>query len=433
MRLILLAVVYIPFTLAMERVPLVRFKSIKKQLKEKGELEEFWRNHHPDVFARRYLHCFPADIALSVGSTSERLYDYMNAQYYGVVSVGTPPQRFTVVFDTGSSNFWVPSAYCISEACRVHQKFKSFLSDSYEHGGEAFSLQYGTGQLLGIAAKDTLQISNISIKGQDFGESVFEPGTTFALAHFDGVLGLGYPSLAVGNALPVFDSIMNQQLVEEPVFSFYLKRGDDTENGGELILGGIDHSLYKGSIHWVPVTEKSYWQIHLSNIKIQGRVAFCSHGCEAIIDSGTSLITGPSSQIRRLQEYIGASPSHTGEGASKTMTLNTRAYSKDPSGAWSILQCHLTCQCFTKQLERPGNDLLCYFSRRLQKTVQLASHKLHDRTPRVQADSRTVRHKGVYRRPNLLHERLSVSRHRHSQRPALDFRRCLYVGVLLHF
>ncbi|NWT38061.1 CATEB protein, partial [Chroicocephalus maculipennis] len=295
------------------RIPLVRFKSIKKQLKEKGELEEFWRNHHPDVFARRYLHCFPADIALSIGTASERLYDYMNAQYYGVVSVGTPPQRFTVVFDTGSSNFWVPSAYCISEACRVHQKFKSFLSDSYEHGGEAFSLQYGTGQLLGVAGKDTLQISNISIRGQDFGESVFEPGTTFALAHFDGVLGLGYPSLAVGNALPVFDSIMNQQLVEEPVFSFYLKRGDDTENGGELILGGIDHSRYKGSIHWVPVTEKSYWQIHLNNIKIQGRAAFCSHGCEAIVDSGTSLITGPSSQIRRLQEYIGASPSHTGE------------------------------------------------------------------------------------------------------------------------
>jgi len=40
----------------------------------------------------------------------------------------------------------------------VHQRFKSFLSDSYEHGGEPFSLQYGTGQLLGIAAKDTLQV-----------------------------------------------------------------------------------------------------------------------------------------------------------------------------------------------------------------------------------------------------------------------------------
>ncbi|NXV42005.1 CATE protein, partial [Uria aalge] len=279
------------------RIPLVRFKSIKKQLKEKGELEEFWRNHHPDVFARRYLHCFPADVALSVGTASERLYDYMN------VSTGTGMLPGPLL-SPQVSHLFCPG---------VHQKFKSFLSDSYEHGGEAFSLQYGTGQLLGVAGKDTLQISNISIKGQDFGESVFEPGTTFALAHFDGVLGLGYPSLAVGNALPVFDSIMNQQLVEEPVFSFYLKRGDDTENGGELILGGIDHSRYKGSIHWVPVTEKSYWQIHLNNIKIQGRVAFCSHGCEAIVDSGTSLITGPSSQIRRLQEYIGASPSHTGE------------------------------------------------------------------------------------------------------------------------
>ncbi|NXG46212.1 CATE protein, partial [Psilopogon haemacephalus] len=68
------------------------------------------------------------------------------------------------------------------------------------------------------------QISNISITGQDFGESVFEPGLTFALAHFDGILGLAYPSLAVGKALPVFDRIMAQQLVEEPIFSFYLKR-----------------------------------------------------------------------------------------------------------------------------------------------------------------------------------------------------------------
>ncbi|EMP40473.1 Cathepsin E-A [Chelonia mydas] len=262
MRVLLVALVYIPFILAIERIPLVRFKSTKRQLREKGELEEFLKNHQPDIFARRYLHCFPSDIFLP--AASERLYDYMNAQYYGVVSVGTPPQKFTVVFDTGSSNFWVPSAYCISEACRMHQKFKSFLSNSYQHGGQAFALQYGTGQLLGIAGKDTLRISNISIQGQDFGESIFEPGMTFALAHFDGVLGLGYPSLAVGSALPVFDSIINQRLVEKPVFSFHLIRGDDLENGGELILGGIDQSLYKGSIHWVPVTEKSYWQIHVN-------------------------------------------------------------------------------------------------------------------------------------------------------------------------
>ncbi|KAM6437940.1 cathepsin E-like isoform 1-T1 [Liasis olivaceus] len=354
MKVLLVTLVYTPFITALIRVPVVQFNSIRHVLRKRGELGQFWRDNLPESFAQKYHRCFPSEILLSMGTAKEKLHDYMNAQYYGEVSIGTPPQKFTVVFDTGSADFWVPSAYCISDACGIHQKFKSFLSHSYKHGGRHFSLRYGTGHLMGISSKDIVQISNISIEAQDFGESVYEPGATFISASFDGVLGLAYPNLSVVEALPVFDNIMKHHLVEEPVFSFFLNR-DGIEDGGELIFGGVDHSLYNGPIHWVPVTQKMYWQIHIDNVKIQGQIIACKNGCEAIVDSGTSLITGPFHDIKKLQAKIGAVPNSSGE-----FLVDCRRLSSLPSISFTIGQkeFRLTAQQYIIK-ENSREEALC--------------------------------------------------------------------------
>ncbi|XP_045387027.1 napsin-A [Lemur catta] len=232
---------------------------------------------------------------------------YMDVQYFGEIGLGTPPQNFSVVFDTGSSNLWVPSRRChfFSVPCWFHHRFNPKASSSFRPNGTKFAIQYGTGRLTGILSEDKLTIGGIKGASVVFGEALWEPSLVFTFAHFDGILGLGFPILAVEGVRPPLDILVEQGLLDKPVFSFYLNRDPDVADGGELVLGGSDPAHYIPPLTFVPVTVPAYWQIHMERVKVGTGLTVCARGCAAILDTGTSLITGPTEEIQALNAAIG--------------------------------------------------------------------------------------------------------------------------------
>lgn len=79
----------------------------------------------------------------------------------------------------------------------------------------------------------------MTVQNQEFGESVYEPGLAFATAQFDGILGMGYPTLAQIRGKPVFDNMMAQKALDQPVFSFYLSKYEAARNGSGTFPGGF--------------------------------------------------------------------------------------------------------------------------------------------------------------------------------------------------
>ncbi|KAM9319228.1 gastricsin-like [Gastrophryne carolinensis] len=299
MKFLILALVCLQLSEGIIRVPLKRMKSMRQVMKEHGIIAP-----RADP-ATKYFNNFAV--------AYEPLTNYQDMSYYGEISIGTPPQNFLVLFDTGSSNLWVPSTNCQSQACTNHPLFNPSQSSTYSSNQQQFSLQYGTGSLTGILGYDTVTIQNIAISNQEFGLSVTEPGTNFVYAQFDGILGLAYPSLAEGGATTVMTNLIQQNLISQPLFGFYIS-SQPGQSGGEVAFGGVDQNYYSGQIYWTPVTSETYWQIGIQGFAVNGQATgWCSQGCQGIVDTGTSLLTAPQSVFADVMQYIGAQEDQSGE------------------------------------------------------------------------------------------------------------------------
>ncbi|NXK87672.1 PEPA protein, partial [Formicarius rufipectus] len=279
---------------AVRRVSLKKMKSLRERLREQGLLESFLEQHPYDL-ASKYF----SRIAV------EPLQNYMDDEYFGTISIGTPAQEFTVVFDTGSSNLWVPSVFCSSPACRNHNRFNPANSSTFQSTNDTLFIAYGTGSMSGVLGYDTVNVAGINVYNQVFGLAETEPGDFFYYTPFDGILGLAFPSIASSGATPVFDNMMREHLVERDLFSIYLSR--DGQGGSFVLFGAIDPYYISEGISWIPLSAETYWQITMERVSISGVPVACSLGCQAIVDTGTSLLAMPVPAFQNLMETLGAS------------------------------------------------------------------------------------------------------------------------------
>jgi len=226
--------------------------------------------------------------------------NYQNAQYYGTITVGTPGEEINVVYDTGSSNLWVPNSKCCSFLTR-HSLYHSKKSSSNVANGTDFSIQYGSGPVAGFYSQDTISIGGVQVPEYTFAEvtDVSGLGIAYTLGKFDGICGMGWDSISVDGVPTPLQGLMGTGELADPSFAFFL--GNNA--AGELTLGGVNSAHYTGDFNYVPLDSKTYWHIALDGLTLSGS----SIGSTpfAIVDSGTSVMAAPTADAQAIVTALG--------------------------------------------------------------------------------------------------------------------------------
>ena len=176
---------------------------------------------------------------VQAGPDSIVVNDYMNAQYYATAGVGTPTQEFSMIFDTGSANLWVPNK---KPFLTKHSLYDHTKSSTYKANGSTFSILYGSGPVSGYYSRDTFSVDTMQVPDYLFAEvnSTKGLGIAYYLAKFDGILGLGWGAISVDHVATPLEGLITAGALTTESFAFYL----GNQSAGELTFGGTDPKHY---------------------------------------------------------------------------------------------------------------------------------------------------------------------------------------------
>jgi len=235
-----------------------------------------------------------------------------DSSFFGTVAVGTPPVAYSVILDTGSSDFWLADSSCTN--CPTGAStFQTTTSSSYVNLNQPFSIQYGSGASSGMLGTETVQMNGFSVAKQVLGLcNVVSKG--LLQNPVSGLMGLAFRTISSSGAMPFWQVLATGNVWDSPVMSFHLTRYDNDasaaslENGGSFTMGALDTSLYTGQIQYtnIPNNQQTYWVLPMTGITAHGTYMSIPSGPQqfAAIDTGTTLIGGPPAAIAQIYSNI---------------------------------------------------------------------------------------------------------------------------------
>jgi len=233
--------------------------------------------------------------------------------YFGEIEVGTPGQKFSVVYDTGSGNLLIPGESCTATACKKHHRFSKAQSSTFKevncdhkplkdgHSTDQLTITFGTGRISGKCVHDNICIGNLCSSGT-FLAATEETSQPFASFSFDGVLGLAMDSMAQGPEFSLMSRMVGSKLLAEPLFSVFLSTGEEMS---EITFGQIKREHMSSELFWVPVTRASgYWEVQMHDITFNNKRQHICEDCHVAVDTGTSELAGPSEIMNKLRKKL---------------------------------------------------------------------------------------------------------------------------------
>lgn len=217
--------------------------------------------------------------------------------FRGTIEVGSPPQKITVAFDTGSYTLAIngpDSEYCQENGCTTYGTFDPSLSSSSANTTSKFSAGYADGSTgKGFYFNDTLTIGGLTMDDYKFG--------VLASSNSDSNV-MGLSMIADDDVAPVlYNFLYHSGLTARKVYSSYYS---SSQGEGAFVFGGLDEARYTGTLERIPSYDSQSYSPILTGVSNEcGEIN--TNGYQILLDTGAEFSMFPEEVYHQIHQSFG--------------------------------------------------------------------------------------------------------------------------------